>query len=48
MSERLIYLLCNFSSPDDLLSEYEEIGYSIDQISRITGYSKRLIKLKLN
>ena len=34
--------------PDDLLSEYQEMGYSIDQISRVTGYDKRLIKLKLN
>ena len=34
--------------PDDLLSEYREMGYSIDQISRVTGYDKRLIKLKLN
>lgn len=34
--------------PDDLLSEYWETGYSIEQISRITGYNKRLIELKLN
>ena len=34
--------------PDDLFSEYQEMGYSIDQISRVTGYDKRLIKLKLN
>ncbi len=34
--------------PDDVLSEYREMGYSIDQISRVTGYDKRLIKLKLN
>ena len=32
----------------DLFSEYQEMGYSIDQISRITGYNKRLIKLKLD
>ena len=34
--------------PDEVLSEYQEMGYSIDQISRITGYNKRLIKLKLD
>ena len=32
--------------PDSLLEEYKE--FTIEQISRITGYHQRLIELKLN
>lgn len=34
--------------PDDVLSEYAEYGYTVGQISRITGYHERLIELRLN
>lgn len=33
--------------PDDELNEYIQMSYSIEQIARIYGYSKELIKLKL-
>lgn len=33
--------------PDELLSEYKVFNYSVEQISRITGYNKRLINLKI-
>lgn len=33
--------------PDELLSEYMIFNYSVEQLSRITGYSKRLINLKI-
>lgn len=32
--------------PDSLLEEYRE--FTVEQISRLTGYHKRLIELKLN
>ena len=32
--------------PDSLLEEYKE--FTVEQISRLTGYHKRLIELKLN
>lgn len=35
----------NLLVPDDELSEFQ--GYSLDQISRVTGYSEELLKLRL-
>ncbi len=34
--------------PDQILSEYVADGFTIDQISRITGYYKSLIRLRLS
>ena len=34
--------------PDQILSEYVANGFTIDQISRITGYYKSLIRLRLS
>ena len=33
--------------PDDVLIEYVESGYTMEQISRITGYHEKLIELRL-
>lgn len=34
--------------PDDMLLEYIESGYTVEQISRITGYNKKLIELRFH
>lgn len=33
--------------PDNVLAEYTNLGYTIDQVSRITGYHEKLIELRL-
>ena len=33
--------------PDDILVEYAESGYTVEQVSRITGYHEKLIELRL-
>lgn len=33
--------------PDDILMEYANLGYTTEQVSRITGYHEKLIKLRL-
>ena len=33
--------------PDEILNEYIESGYTIEQVARITGYYKKLIELRL-
>lgn len=33
--------------PDDILMEYVESGYTMEQVSRITGYHEKLIELRL-
>lgn len=36
-----------FLIPDDMIAEYSGYGYTIEQISRITGYHQELIQLRL-
>lgn len=33
---------------DDMIQEYIESGYSMEQIARVTGYQQRLIKLRID
>lgn len=33
--------------PDDILMEYANLGYTTEQVSRITGYHEKLIELRL-
>lgn len=33
--------------PDEILNEYIESGYTIEQVARITGYYQKLIELRL-
>ena len=33
--------------PDEVLNDYIESGYTIEQVARITGYYKKLIELRL-
>lgn len=33
---------------DDMIQEYTESGYSLEQIARVTGYQQRLIKLRVD
>ena len=33
---------------DDMIQEYIESGYSMEQIARVTGYQQRLIKLRVS
>lgn len=33
--------------PDDILIEYFSAGYTLEQITRITGYHERLLELKI-
>ena len=33
--------------PDEILNDYIESGYTIEQVARITGYYKKLIELRL-
>lgn len=33
--------------PDEIMAEYAESGYSIEQVARITGYHDKLIELRL-
>lgn len=33
---------------DDMIHEYIESGYSLEQIARVTGYQQRLIKLRVD
>lgn len=33
---------------DDMIQEYIESGYSLEQIARVTGYHQRLIKLRVD
>ena len=37
----------HFLIPDDIILEARENGYTIDQLSRILGYEKELIELRL-
>ncbi|MCI5996140.1 MAG: ImmA/IrrE family metallo-endopeptidase [Blautia sp.] len=34
--------------PDDVLIEYINSGYTTEQVSRITGYHRKMIELRLN
>lgn len=34
--------------PDNVLAEYTNLGYTIDQVARITGYHRKMIELRLN
>lgn len=38
----------NLLLSDDCIAEYRSYGYSLDQISRITGYHKKLIEMRLD
>ena len=33
--------------PDEILNDYIESGYTIEQVARITGYYQKLIELRL-
>lgn len=34
--------------PDDVVKEYTNLGFTVNQISRITGYDEKIIKLRLS